>query len=338
MPTPSPAPSTPLLLVDKLRVDFVKPSDRPIHAVHSMSLTVAPGECVVILGESGSGKSVTAQALLGLHAKETTRVSATEMSFAGEPLIGPQSKLPTIRGQRMSMVFQDALSALNPVQRVGRQIAEMFEVHKKMGKKEANRRAIELMRAVQIPDSERRSRNYPHEMSGGMRQRIVIAMALALDPQLLIADEPTTALDVTVQAQILSLLNELRREKGMALLLITHDVGVAAEMADRVIVMYAGALLEEGTAHQILLAPQHPYTKGLLESVPRADQDVLPKPIAGGLPDPREERVGCPFAPRCAFAVDQCHTELPLLRRSETGQMVACHLVEGTTTSKDSHA
>ncbi|MGF2949297.1 ABC transporter ATP-binding protein [Microbacterium alcoholitolerans] len=329
----------PLLAVENLRVDFLKSKERPVHAVHSMSFTVQSGECVVILGESGSGKSVTAQALLGLHPVDTTNVTAESMRFCGESLIGPGSTLKSIRGQRMSMVFQDALSALNPVQRVGRQIAEMFMVHRKIGKREADRRAVELMKAVQIPDAERRARNYPHEMSGGMRQRIVIAMALALDPQLLIADEPTTALDVTVQAQILTLLTELRREKGMALLLITHDVGVAAEIADRIIVMYAGVLLEEGTAEQILLDPLHPYTRGLLESVPRPDQDVLPTPIAGGLPDPRDELTGCPFAPRCPLAMQRCRTTIPELTYAQDGRAVACHLVEsGLQTKEASHA
>lgn len=333
--TKTSSPAGPLLSVERLRVDFVKSNERPVHAVHSMSFTVEPGECVVILGESGSGKSVTAQALLGLHATETTEVTAASMTFAGVPLLGKESRLASIRGQRMSMVFQDALSALNPVQRVGRQIAEMFEVHRKLGKREANRRAIELMNAVQIPDAERRARNYPHEMSGGMRQRIVIAMALALDPQLLIADEPTTALDVTVQAQILSLLGDLRRENGMALLLITHDVGVAAEIADRIIVMYAGVLLEEGTAHQVLLDPQHPYTRGLLDSVPRSDQDVLPTPIAGGLPDPREELTGCPFAPRCAMAMARCSTAVPEPQRTDDGRLVACHLFDSAPESTE---
>ncbi|WP_423494517.1 ABC transporter ATP-binding protein [Microbacterium esteraromaticum] len=333
------SPTEPLLAVENLRVDFVKSKERPVHAVHSMTFSVQPGECVVILGESGSGKSVTAQALLGLHPTDTTDVTADSMSFCGESLIGPGSTLKSIRGQRMSMVFQDALSALNPVQRVGRQIAEMFTVHQKMGNREADRRAVELMKAVQIPDAERRARDYPHEMSGGMRQRIVIAMALALDPQLLIADEPTTALDVTVQAQILTLLTELRREKGMALLLITHDVGVAAEIADRVIVMYAGVLLEQGTAEQILLDPLHPYTSGLLDSVPRPDRDVLPTPIGGGLPDPRDELTGCPFAPRCPLAEQRCRTTVPELRHTEDGRTVACHLIESAQQTEEiSHA
>lgn len=331
------AASPALLTVDALSVSFTKAGQSPIEAVRNVSFTVGRGECVVILGESGSGKSVTAQALLGLHDAERTTVVADRLDFDGQPLLGADSALSGIRGQRMSMIFQDALSALNPVQRVGTQIAEMFQVHRRMRRREANERAIALMEAVQIPDAARRARSYPHELSGGMRQRIVIAMALALDPELLIADEPTTALDVTVQSQILVLLRALREEKGMSLLLITHDVGVAAEMADRIVVMYAASIVETGTAEEILLNPRHPYTIGLLQSVPRADLDTLPQPISGGLPDPSALPPGCVFAPRCPAVMARCHTEVPLLRRDASGRESACHLLESSELATGAH-
>ncbi len=318
----------PLLVVDSLSVSFVAPGRRALDAVRDVSFTIDHGECVVILGESGSGKSATAQALLGLHDPEATVVRADELSLSGQPLLGRDNKLHEIRGRRMAMVFQDALSALNPAQRVGSQIAEMFRVHERVGRREANAKAVTLMRDVQIPDAPSRARSYPHQLSGGMRQRVVIAMALAMTPELLIADEPTTALDVTVQSQILELLKSLRTRTGMSLLLITHDVGVAAEMADRVVVMYAGSIVETGSAEQILLEPQHPYTVGLMSSVPRVDRSDLPDPIAGGLPDPRSLPVGCAFAPRCALAVARCTSEDPrLVRDSGTGRQVSCHVV-----------
>lgn len=322
--------TTPLLTIDRLSVSFGREDQEQIPAVREVSFSVGKGECVVVLGESGSGKSVTAQSILGLHDPESTTIRAEGLELDGENLL--IGDLNRIRGDRIAMVFQDALSALNPVHRVGQQIAEALIVHRGMRKKEANERAVELMRAMQIPDPERRAKNYPHQLSGGMRQRIMIAMALALEPELLIADEPTTALDVTVQLQILQLLRDMCAERGMSLLMITHDVGVAAEMADRIVVMYAGKIVEVGTVHEVLKHPKHPYTRGLLGSVPRLDLTSLPTPIPGGLPDPRRLPEGCVFAPRCPIATSLCTTTQPETQHGVTGRELACHLedVDGT--------
>jgi oligopeptide/dipeptide ABC transporter ATP-binding protein len=317
---------TALLKIEHLSVTFGQGDQPAIQAVRDVSFTVPKGECVVVLGESGSGKSVTAQSILGLHDPATATIRAGRLDLDGLDLL--TCDLNTVRGARIAMVFQDALSALNPVQRVGHQIAEMLRVHRGMPKKPALEKAVDLMRAMRIPDPERRARDFPHQLSGGMRQRIMIAMALALDPELLIADEPTTALDVTVQEQILDLLREMGRDHGMALLLITHDVGVAAEMADRIVVMYAGKIVEQGTVHEILKDPRHPYTQGLLGSVPRTDLTELPTPIPGGLPDPARIPPGCVFAARCPLAVDRCRTEEPATQQGPGGRELACHLAD----------
>lgn len=316
--------SAALLTIDGLNVSFGAKDQQKVMAVRDVSFTVAKGECVVVLGESGSGKSVTAQSILGLHDPRSTSVDAARLELDGQNLLS--SDLNRVRGSRVAMVFQDALSALNPVHRVGQQIAESLRVHRGMGKREAWDRAVELMRAMQIPDPEQRARNYPHQLSGGMRQRIMIAMALALEPELLIADEPTTALDVTVQLQILQLLRTMCRERGMSLLMITHDVGVAAEMADRIVVMYAGKVVEVGSVREILKAPKHPYTRGLLGSVPRTDLTAMPTPIPGGLPDPRRIPAGCVFAPRCVKAESRCFSEQPEMQHGMGGRELACHL------------
>ncbi|MFF8816701.1 ABC transporter ATP-binding protein [Leucobacter sp. NPDC015123] len=316
--------TTQLLSVDGLNVSFGRDQQTPIPAVRDVTFSVAKGECVVVLGESGSGKSVTAQSILGLHDPRTTAVTANRLHLGDEDLLS--GDLNRVRGSRISMVFQDALSALNPVHRVGAQIAEALRVHRGMGRKEAGNTAVELMRAMQIPDPEQRAKNYPHQLSGGMRQRIMIAMALALEPELLIADEPTTALDVTVQLQILQLLRRMCAERDMALLMITHDVGVAAEMADRIVVMYAGKIVEVGSVHEVLGNPKHPYTRGLLGSVPRIDLTALPTPIPGGLPDPGRLPSGCVFAPRCPIATSLCEAEQPPMQHGATGRELACHL------------
>ncbi|WP_109474392.1 ABC transporter ATP-binding protein [Ornithinimicrobium cavernae] len=310
-----------------LSVQFRTPSGSVVHAASNVELDVAPGECVVVLGESGSGKSVTARATMGLL-EPNAHIASGSITLDGTELLPPGRAIEAARGRRISMVFQDSLSALNPVHTVGAQIAEMFQVHGKLSTRRARQETIQLMRKVAIPDPDRRFRAYPHQLSGGMRQRIVIAMALALHPQVLIADEPTTALDVTVQAGILDLLLGLVREEGMGLLFITHDVGVAAEIADRVVVMYAGSVVEAGTVEQVLVRPRHPYTRGLLQTAPSVSHARRDQPIAGSLPDPADLPTGCAFQERCPVAVPECHQVRPALLPVGGGQQVACH-VEG---------
>jgi oligopeptide transport system ATP-binding protein len=306
----SPASST-ALEVRGLSVTF-RTRAGPVPAVRDVDLDVAPGELVALLGESGSGKSVTARAVMGLHATNAT-VTAERIRLRDTDLLSlPEQELRRIRGARMSLVFQDALSALNPVLSIGDQIGELFREHRGESRRAARSHAVDLLGQVGIPDPARRVRDYPHQFSGGMRQRILIAMAIALRPELVIADEPTTALDVTVQAQILELLDELRRELHMAVLLITHDLGVVSEVADRVAVMYAGRIVESGDADDVLGRPGHPYTEALLRSVPRADlrgRDL--EVIPGSPPSPTRLPDGCPFHPRCTWAVDACRTIRP---------------------------
>ncbi|GAA2017837.1 ABC transporter ATP-binding protein [Pseudokineococcus marinus] len=307
----------PLLRVRGLRVevDGHGAGAEPVELVRGVDLDVERGELVALLGESGSGKSVTARAVLGLDAPGMRR-TAEDLSLAGLDLRGlSERELRPLRGARMALVVQDALSALNPVLTVGDQIGELVRVHTGASRRAARARAVELLGLVGIPGAAQRVRDHPHQFSGGMRQRILIAMAVALEPELLVADEPTTALDVTVQAQVLELLDGLRRELGMGVLLITHDLGVVSEVADRVAVMYAGRVVESGHADDVLLAPAHPYTRALLASVPQ------PVRAAGGLatipgspPVPAQTPPGCAFHPRCAWAVDRCATEVPAPR------------------------
>ncbi|WP_432841885.1 ABC transporter ATP-binding protein [Dactylosporangium sp. CA-092794] len=298
----------------------------PVPAVRDVDLDVAPGELVALLGESGSGKSVTARAVMGLNPGNAT-VTAGRVRLRDTDLLSlPDKQLRRIRGSRMSLVFQDALSALNPVLSVGDQIGELFREHRGETRRAARAHAVDLLAQVGIPAPARRIGDYPHQFSGGMRQRILIAMAIALRPELLIADEPTTALDVTVQAQILELLDGLRRELHMAVLLITHDLGVVSEVADRVAVMYAGRIVESGDADAVLGRPAHPYTQALLRSVPRADlngQDLYA--IPGSPPVPTRLPAGCPFHPRCAWAVDACRSTRPEPRPVADGRATACH-------------
>jgi oligopeptide/dipeptide ABC transporter ATP-binding protein len=321
----------PLLSVDDLHVQFTT-SAGVVKAVDGVSFDVARGQSMAILGESGSGKSVTAQAIMGLVAKPAGTVTGGKILFEGVGLLRQSATYTRrLRGQRVAMVFQDPLSSLNPVFRVGYQIAEMFRRHRGASRREAKTAAIDLMRRVGIPDAAKRANDYPHQFSGGMRQRSMIAMALALDPVLLIADEPTTALDVTVQAQIMELLRDLRDERGMALILISHDLGVVADAADRVTVMYAGHTIEQGELREVYDHQAHPYTRGLMNSIPRLDQSGgRLTPITGSPPDLLALPPGCPFQPRCGLATPTCSATIPQLRpagRPDDHQS-ACHYAE----------
>ncbi|MFD3451842.1 ABC transporter ATP-binding protein [Streptomyces sp. NPDC058691] len=329
---------TPLLEVRDLHVEF-HTRDGIAKAVNGVNYTVSAGETLAVLGESGSGKSVTAQAIMGILDMPPGRIPQGEILFRGQDMLkmsGEERR--KIRGRKIAMIFQDALSSLNPVLTVGYQLAEMFRVHQGMSKKDAKAKAIELMDRVRIPAARERVNDYPHQFSGGMRQRIMIAMALALEPDLIIADEPTTALDVTVQAQVMDLLADLQREFNMGLILITHDLGVVADVADKIAVMYAGRIVETAPVHEIYKRPAHPYTKGLLESIPRLDQKGQELYAIKGLP-PNLLRIptGCAFNPRCEMAQDICRTEVPkLLSVTERdgselpGRGSACHFWKET--------
>jgi oligopeptide/dipeptide ABC transporter ATP-binding protein len=314
-----------LLSVDDLRVEFWTRRGT-VHAVNGISFDVAPGETLGIVGESGCGKSVTSLALLGILPRAGRVVSGTAM-FEGRDLLQlKDDALRKIRGRDIAMIFQDPMTSLNPVLTIGRQIREPLQTHFDMDKKQANERAAELLDRVGIPSAKARIRDYPHQFSGGMRQRAMIAMALACEPKLLIADEPTTALDVTIQAQILDLLRELVAEQDAALILITHDLGVVAGMCERVNVMYAGMFMETGRAGDLFARPRHPYTLGLLQSIPRLDairKEAL-KPIEGAPRDMLQAPQACPFQPRCRYEVEQSRLEVPPLKEIEPGHMVAC--------------
>jgi peptide/nickel transport system ATP-binding protein len=304
--------AAPLLAVRDLRVDFAT-EDGHVQAVDGVSFDIAPGEVLAIVGESGSGKSVTAQTIIGLTRSPNARIEGSVTLRGAELLEASETELRHVRGEQVGMVFQDPMTSFNPVYRVGDQIVEAIRAHRsEISKGEARERAVEQLDSVGIPNAARRVDDYPHEFSGGMRQRAMIAMALALEPELLIADEPTTALDVTVQAQILALLERLNRKRGLATILITHDLGVVAEVADRVLVMYAGRVVEQGTLDEIFYDPQHPYTWGLLGSLTRLDRDRpdrLPQ-IRGAPPSLLDLPEGCSFRPRCPHEFGRC-AELP---------------------------
>jgi len=315
----------PLLEVEDLRVEFWT-GRGTVHAVNGISFDIAPGETLGIVGESGCGKSVTSLALLGILPR-AGRVPTGRALFAGRDLLGlSDAELRTIRGREVAMIFQDPMTSLNPVLTIGRQIREALETHFGMEKAAANVRAAELLDQVGIPSPDLRLKDYPHQFSGGMRQRAMIAIALACEPKLLIADEPTTALDVTIQAQILNLLKELVAERDTALIMITHDLGVVAGMCERVNVMYAGMFMETGTAEDLFAHPRHPYTLGLLESIPRLDavRKSALKPISGAPRDMLQAPTACPFAPRCRFEVEESRRDVPPLVEIEPGHMVAC--------------
>jgi oligopeptide transport system ATP-binding protein len=320
----------PLLEVDDLHVEFGTGRDTA-SVLNGVGYHVDEGETLAVLGESGSGKSVTAQTVMGILDTPPGRITGGSVRFRGEELLGADpERRRLLRGESMAMIFQDALSALNPVYSVGFQIAEQFRFRRGMSRKDAMKRAEEMLDLVRIPNAKQRVREYPHQFSGGMRQRAMIAMSLALDPELLIADEPTTALDVTVQAQIMELLDELRRERGMGLILITHDLGVVAEVADRIAVMYAGRIVEHTDAATLYAHPGHPYTRGLMDSVPRVDgvAGAPLVPIPGLPPSLSAIPNGCPFHPRCAYAQDVCTDEVPLLREVGADHQAACHFAE----------
>ncbi len=317
----------PLLEVDDLQVEF-RIEDGAVKAVNGLSYRVSHGETLAILGESGSGKSVSAQAVMGILDTPPGFVTGGTVKFRGVNLLDlpDDVRAKEIRGSRIAMVFQDALTALNPVFTVGWQIGEMFRKHRGMSRADAKGRAIELMERVKIPSARERVNAYPHEFSGGMRQRVMVAMALALDPDVIIADEPTTALDVTVQAQIMELFDDLQQESGLGLILITHDLGVVAEVADRVVVMYAGARMEEGPIQELYDNPTHPYTQGLMNSIARPDMHLERLiPIAGSPPDLLHIPSGCPFHPRCPHARERCSTEVPVYEPVGENHMAACH-------------
>jgi oligopeptide/dipeptide ABC transporter ATP-binding protein len=315
----------PLLSVEDLRVEFWTQRGT-VHAVNGISFDIAPGETLGIVGESGCGKSVTSLALMGILPRAGKITSGTAMFGDRDLFTLSDRELRRVRGRDIAMIFQDPMTSLNPVLTIGRQIREALEAHFDLGKGEANRRVADLLDQVGIPSSEIRLKDYPHQFSGGMRQRAMIAMALACEPKVLIADEPTTALDVTIQAQILDLLKRLVEDRETALMLITHDLGVVAGMCERVNVMYAGMFMETGSAEQLFGRPRHPYTLGLLQSVPRLDAERKTKlqPIEGSPRDMLRAPQACPFQPRCRFEVEQSSLEVPPLRELEPGHMVAC--------------
>jgi oligopeptide transport system ATP-binding protein len=322
-------PDLPLLRVRDLAVTFGS-GDRTVHAVNGIGYDLGRGETMGVVGESGCGKSVSSLALMRLLPKPAARITAGEVIFDGEEILAlSEDAVRDLRGNKMAMIFQDPMTSLNPVLSVERQLTEVLETHRKLKRRGAIDRAVELLELVGIPAARRRLNDYPHQFSGGMRQRVMIAMALACDPELLIADEPTTALDVTIQAQILDLMRIAVSETGTALILITHDLGVVAGMAQMTNVMYAGYIVERAATEELFGRPRHPYTVGLLQSIPRLDAQGRGElvPIQGQPPDLSREIVGCPFAPRCFNAQDRCRQEMPPLEqapRAVEGHEVAC--------------
>ncbi|MCB9138134.1 MAG: ABC transporter ATP-binding protein [Caldilineaceae bacterium] len=315
-----------LLEVKNLKTQFFT-QDGVVHAVNGISYTVDAGETVAIVGESGSGKSVGVMSLIRLIPSPPGKIVDGEVWFDGQDLLKlNEDELRHIRGNRIAMIFQDPMTSLNPVLTIGRQITEALELHLNMNRDQARKRAVKLMEMVGIPGAEARLDDYPHQFSGGMRQRVMIAMGLSCDPQLLIADEPTTALDVTIQAQIVDLVNRLKEELGMAVIWITHDLGVVAGMAERVIVMYSGFIVEESLVDDLYANPRHPYTLGLLRSIPRLDIGRQKRliPIDGLPPDLLEAPTSCPFAPRCDFAIEKCTQENPSLESVGPDHVAAC--------------
>ncbi len=331
VPKAAAVPLEPILEITDLRTWFFT-RDGVVRAVDGISFHVLPGETLAVVGESGCGKSVTALSVLRLIPSPPGRIVSGAIRFAGRDLLAlTEGEMRQVRGNDISMIFQEPMTSLNPVLTIGHQIAETLTLHQGLDRKAALAKAGEMLRLVHIPEPARRLGEYPHQLSGGMRQRVMIAMALACNPKLLIADEPTTALDVTIQAQILDLMRELKAQIDAAIVLITHDLGVVAEMAQRVVVMYAGRKAEEAPVKALFRRPLHPYTKGLLNSVPRLgaslETDEAPRlaEISGTVPSLKETIPGCAFASRCGFASDLCSREMPALEEKEPGHFAACH-------------
>jgi peptide/nickel transport system ATP-binding protein len=322
-----------LLEVENLQTHFGTP-DGVVRAVEGVSFHIEAGETLGIVGESGCGKSVTAMSILRLIQEPPGKIAGAIRLEGRNLLEVPEAEMRDIRGNKISMIFQEPMTSLNPVLTVGRQIGETLQLHQRLSPREAEKRAIEMLVLVGIPAPRRRVREYPHQLSGGMRQRVMIAMALACNPKLLIADEPTTALDVTIQAQILDLMRDLKDRLGSAIMLITHDLGVVAEMCQRVVVMYAGRKVEEGPVEEIFARPLHPYTRGLLGSVPRLGSSLTEggrgklAEIPGLVPSLRQKIIGCPFAGRCPMATELCSRVAPAIEGKAPGHLVACHYAE----------
>ena len=325
----SPAtPSQPLLEIRGLKTHFAT-EDGMIHAVDGVDISIGRGETVCVVGESGCGKTVTAMSVLKLIAMPPGRIVGGQILWQGRDLVPLSTdEMNQIRAKDIAIVFQEPMTSLNPVYTIGDQIGEVISLHQNLSRKQVRERTIEMLQLVQIPNARRRIDDYPHHFSGGMRQRVMIAMALSCNPKLLIADEPTTALDVTIQAQILDLLQDMKARLGMSIMMITHAMGVVAEVAQRVVVMYAGKVVEEASVDQLFDHPRHPYTQGLIRSIPRIDLAATRKTrletIAGVVPKLLNPPVGCRFAPRCRFAIDACRTAQPPLIEIEPGHKVAC--------------
>ncbi|MGQ7278870.1 ABC transporter ATP-binding protein [Brevibacillus thermoruber] len=323
----------PILQVERLQVTF-RSDDGEVHPVSGVDFVVHEGETLGIVGESGCGKSVTSLSIMGLLPKGIGRVSGGRIWFQGRELTAMTPKeMQKIRGNEIAMIFQEPMTSLNPVFTVGEQLDEQIRLHLGLSKREARQHSVEMLRTVGIPRAEEIAKEYPHQLSGGMRQRVMIAMAMSCSPKLLIADEPTTALDVTIQAQILDLMRQLKERQGTSIIFITHDLGVVAEMCDRVIVMYAGQVIEEAPVRELFQHPQHPYTRGLISSIPTLDQQKSRLySIRGTVPHPAKMPAGCRFAPRCDYAQDICRDNPPL-KEVEAGHRCRCWLAEkgGTT-------
>ena len=326
--------SSPELEIQNLTVSFSTTKGKLI-AVNGISFHLNPGETLALVGESGCGKTVSALSILRLLPEPPAEISSGKILFDGQDLLSLNAKaLQDLRGRSISMIFQDPMTSLNPVLTVGEQIAETLLRHTAMNRREALQKSADLLSRVELPSPKEKLQYYPHQLSGGMRQRVMIAMALACSPRVLIADEPTTALDVLIQAQILELLENLKKETGMSILIITHDLGVVAEIAQRVLVMYAGEIVESGPAKALLKSPFHPYTKGLIASIPKLGTKKRPgarlEEIPGNVPSLDQRPSGCPFHPRCSWAMEICKTQNPQLRMIEAQRQVSCHLEPGS--------